>query len=304
MLCKNCGHTLEEGATVCSNCGNPVSPSEEKIQITYEDEATEYVEPPVITESHTFIEEDDFAKKINDQFNTKVIFKNGEELVQDEYDMEEEEESKKSYLVWIFIVVLLIVIGVIFYFAILPNIMVSNKNNNNVTVDDKNTGFSSEEWTNKEFRIDGVLYKINQDYSNFANHGWSYSIDDEIKLEAGEKSDDTIRLSSSSYKDNSLVVGFYNSSVKTATVKDCKVYSVEVDNKDQDKPIDFELPGGIKMGSGALEITSIYGKLEEDSITYDEVGKYSVYHYTSGDLVLDLYIYDNGGLQKFHLEEN
>ena len=38
----------------------------EKIKITYRDENEEYVDPPVIMEAHTFIDEESFAKKLNE----------------------------------------------------------------------------------------------------------------------------------------------------------------------------------------------------------------------------------------------
>lgn len=296
MNCKNCGEALAEGVTVCPKCNTPVEEAD-KIQITYEDESTEAVEAPVITESHTFIEEEDFAKKINDQFHTTVVLKNGEEVVEDDYDLEEGEDSKKGPIVWILMVILLLIIGGILYFAVVPNILVTKEKR--VSTDQPVQGFTSEEWTTKEFKIDGVFYQLNEDYSAFANHGWSYSIEDEIKVEAGDKTDSDIVLSSSSYKNNHVLVGFFNSASKDATVKDCKVYAVTVDNYGQDKPIDFELPGGIKMGSGALEITSIYGKVTEENIKEDTKAGYSIYHYEEGNLSLDLTIYEEDGLQKF-----
>ena len=300
MLCKKCGKEIDNSLTTCPFCGAEIQDSD-KIQITYEDEATEYVEPPVIMEAHTFIADEDFAKKIHEQTNTNLVIKNGQEIVEDEYDLESEEDHK-SPLVYIFIVFLLAVIGAIFVFAILPNIMVSKpKSKGTSTI--SNT-FTSEEWTSKEFMIDGVLYKLNKEYSNFANQGWSYSIEDEKKVEAGEKTSFDIRLTSSDYKNEYLEVGFYNASTRTTTVKDCRVYSVLVNNYESDKPIDFELPGGIRTGSGSLEITSLYGKLGEDQITIDDVGGFSVYHYTSGSLSLDLTIYDQGGLQAFHYMDN
>ena len=194
------------------------------------------------------------------------------------------------------------IIGGIFAFAILPNIMVSQKKQPSTTNIDQT--FSSEDWYSKEFMIDGVLYKINQDYSSFANQGWSYSLEDEKNVEAGAKTDNNILLTSSSYKNNPITIGFYNSSTRATSVKDCKVYSIEVDNSHTDKPIDFELPGGIRTGSKELEITSIYGKVEEEDITVNDVEGYSTYHYQQGNLSLDLTIYENQGLKKFQLLED
>ena len=63
MTCKKCGKELKNGTTVCSKCGTKVEASTEKIQISYEDEDV-FVEPPIITESHAFIDEGDFLKKV------------------------------------------------------------------------------------------------------------------------------------------------------------------------------------------------------------------------------------------------
>ena len=295
MKCIHCGREIDNDSVQCRYCGGAISDTD-RIKITYEDEIEDFVEPPVIVESHTFIADEDFAKKVSEQIHKNVVVKNGKEVVVDDYDLEGEDE-KKFPVVGICIAILLVIIGAIFAFAILPNIMVSqNKKPSTTSID--NT-FTSEDWFSKEFMIDGVLYKMNQDYSSFANQGWSYSLEDEQKVEAGARTENDIQLTSSSYKNNHLVIGFYNSSTRATSVKDCKVYSIEVDNSNTDKPIDFELPGGIKTGSGELEITSLHGKLEDDSITVDDVGKFKIYHYTNDLLSLDLTIYDNGGLKKF-----
>ena len=294
MNCIHCGKEIDNDAVQCKYCGGAISDTD-RSKITYEDEIEDFVEPPVIMESHTFIADEDFAKKVLEQTHSNVIVKDG-------VDSEFEAEEKKSPFVIIFIVLLLLIIGGIFIFAILPSITVSKSKAPSTTSIDNN--FSSEDWISKEFMIDGVLYKLNQDYSSFANQGWSYSLEDEKKVEAGAKTSNDIKLTSSSYKNNPIQVGFYNSSTRATTIKDCKVYSIMIDNRNTDKPIDFELPGGIRTGSKELEITSIYGKVEEEDITVNDVEGYSTYHYQQGNLSLDLTIYENQGLKKFQLLED
>ena len=66
MVCKKCGKELKNGASVCSKCGTKVAEKQEKIEVAYDDEVV-FVEPPIITESHTFIDEEDFAKKVKEK---------------------------------------------------------------------------------------------------------------------------------------------------------------------------------------------------------------------------------------------
>ena len=63
MKCVHCGKEIDNDSTQCKYCGSAISDTD-RIKITYEDEIEDFVEPPVIMESHTFIAEEEFAKKM------------------------------------------------------------------------------------------------------------------------------------------------------------------------------------------------------------------------------------------------
>ena len=124
MKCKNCGMELEKEDKVCSSCGLSISDIEE-IKITFDDEQEEIVDPPVIIEAHTFIDEESFAKKVNEA----------------KAEQEEEKETfNKIYKVF-FVLFVVIIIGFVVTFVVLPNI--SNNKENNILEEET---FTTEDW--------------------------------------------------------------------------------------------------------------------------------------------------------------
>ncbi len=293
MVCKNCGNELENNQQVCPKCGVNVEDIE-KIKITYDDENEEYVDPPVIMEAHTFIDEESFAKKVNESKLQKE-----QELATDFV----EEKKKKGIVFYLLIFIALIVIGVICYFVVLPNF----QHKSNKAQIEENM-FSSEDWTSSEFMIDGEFFRLKDNFSKLSDKDWNiedekYTVDTTIK--ANETTDE-ITLVNSSNKDQKIVVKVKNSTDKDQSLKDCYIYSLAIDNSEIEKPIDFSLPGNIIMGSTELEVKSIYGKLEEDQIIKDNVSNSVIYQYEDYTKHLDLTIYENGGLKAFtyYLEED
>ena len=273
MVCKKCGAKLEENATVCSKCNTSVD--EDLIHITYENEDTDYITPPVITEAHTFIDEDSFAKKINDASE------------------EEEEVSSKNPMIWVFIFLLVAIIGGGVYFGFFANL---NPNKTNTT----NNTFTTESWTSGEAMIDGDFYHLPQPYSAFYNKNFDLSsIESITNVNAGETTD-LVLLTSSFDSKHSLLVHLTNHDDKPLKFDECNVTGLMVNNNEGNNTIDFTLPGQITKGSKDLEIQSIYGKLEDTNITYDDVLQATTYHYVEGSKNLELIVFDNGGLKSFH----
>jgi len=272
MVCVHCGQELNENDTICSKCGEAVNPL--KIQITYEDENVEYVDPPVITEAHTFIDEENFAKKM-----------------QEARDAEEEEEDVSSHnpLIWAFVFLLVAIIGGVVYFAFFSHIPVKTSN----VVEES---FSSEEWTSGEFMIDGDLYKLNQTFSRFYQKGWNLENKDITTIE-GTVTTDLLPVVSSFDEKHIVRIQLTNPTEKALKVEDCIITGVMVE---ADSNAEFTLPGQIMIGSKELEIQSLYGKLEETQIVRDESIKASIYQYRDQNKNLDLTIYDEGGLKSFH----
>lgn len=272
MVCVHCGQELNENDTICSKCGEAVA--YEKIQITYEDENVEYVDPPVITEAHTFIDEESFAKKMQEAR---------------EAEEEEEEVSSHNPLIWAFVFLLVAIIGGLVYFAFFSHVLVKTSN----VVEES---FSSEEWTNGEFMIDGDLYKLNQTFSRFYQKGWNLENKDITTIE-GTVTTDLLPVVSSYDEKHIIHIQLTNPTEKALNVDDCIITGVMVD---VDSNAEFTLPGQIMIGSKELEIQSLYGKLEENQIVRDESIKASIYQYRDQNKNLDLTIYDEAGLKSFH----
>ncbi len=273
MKCKKCGEELEDNATVCNKCNTKVDESE-LIHITYENEDTDYITPPVITEAHTFIDEESFAKKVNDM-------------------NDEDDVSSKNPLIWIFIFLLVAIIGGVFYFSYFNNL------NPNKSTNDNNT-FTTESWTSGEFILDGDFYHLPQPFSSFYNKNWDLSsIESLNNIEVGETTD-LVLLTSSFDSKHSLLVHLTNHDDKPLKYDLCNITGLMVNNNEDNNTIDFTLPGQITKGSKELEIQSLYGKLEDTNITYDDVLQVTTYHYVDGNKNLELFVFDNGGLKSFH----
>ena len=275
MKCKNCGMELKKEDKVCSSCGLSISDTEE-IKITFDDEQEEIVDPPVIIEAHTFIDEESFAKKVNEA----------------KAEQEEKETFNKIYKVF-FVLFVVIIIGFVVTFVVLPNI--SNNKENNVLEEET---FTTEDWKSGEFMLGEEFYSLNDSFSKYFNKGWSFD-GVNSRLSSHEELED-IELYNSFNKDLNIKVSLKNKTSKDIKINESIVYDVEVDNTKNEVGIDFTLPGNITVGSKELEIESIYGKLDDTFKIRNEVSMSTTYHYNYLDhKYLDLIVYDNGGLKAF-----
>ena len=270
MICEKCGEKLKEGELICPECGfENKKNKEEKIVVTKKDDQVEYVDPPVIVEAHTFIDEESFAQKVKD-------------------------------ILWLFGLLLLAVVGSVLYFVVMPNVSTKNQSKNHEV---EEYSFSSEDWTVGEFMIDDEFYKMNQTFSTYFKRGWSFDtesfdqgIDDLVEK---EKEIEDVTLYNSFHEGVMISVSLRNQRQQATKIKNCYVWSVSVDNAKTDVGVSFTLPGQITNGSKELEIESIYGKLQDDYKDRDEDSMTTIYHYQNGNKSLDLTVYDNGGLKAF-----
>ncbi|MBR3211147.1 MAG: zinc ribbon domain-containing protein [Bacilli bacterium] len=288
MICKNCGQELKENEAICSVCSTPVSDTN-KIQVTYENRNTELVDPPVIMEAHTFIDEESFAKKVN------VLDQNTPQT-NNQLDEMWNEPAKKSPMIWIFVIGIIIIIGLVGYFVIYPNIKIESKIEKRIIAN-----FTSEEWTSGQFKIEGEFYQLNQPFSQFSNNDWQF-VDDEILLLVLDPEEKTeTYFISKSIDGGQIKVQIRNQKKKENTVKDSYVWSVEVDTTKEENEFAFILPGNIKKGCTIEEITAKYGDLTEKFISKDDNNKTTTYHYSKDNQKnLDLIIKDEEGLVAFH----
>lgn len=282
MICSNCGQELKEKDKKCSSCGLSVEESK-KIKITYEDEKTELVDPPVITEAHTFIDEESFAQKLNKMNQAKS----------NKYE-EEEKGKRKSPVLGILIFIILIAIGLVGYYVIYPNII--NKGDTTETV---KKSFTSNQWTSGEFTIDGVYYKLEGPYVDLYKNHWNF-IDSEtldLSLDSDEVTEDY--SVTNTFTKSVIKICLKNPNKKETIIKESIIWSVQIDP--QENEIEFELPGKIHIGSTEDEIKKTYGELTEENVIRDDENKTTTYHYSKEDTInLDLTIYDETGLQAFH----
>ena len=108
MVCSKCGKEIKNGARQCRYCGSDVAVSKE-IDVEYSDQFLT-VPPPIITESHTFISEEDFLKKVRQK----------EELDQ---EMWHDLRPKWGFPIWIFAFVLLSILVFVIGGMILPSVV-------------------------------------------------------------------------------------------------------------------------------------------------------------------------------------
>lgn len=280
MICNNCGHELDDKDTKCSACGLSVEEAK-KIKITYEDEETELVDPPVITEAHTFIDEESFAKKL-DKMN------------QSKSKDQSQEKQPKSPIVGIMVLIIIIVLGLVGYYVVYPNI-----NKQEVTKENDNKTFSSDKWTSGECTIDGVLYQLEEPYLELYKNHWNFADSEtlEMSLDSHEITDDYSLTNT--FTKSILKVRLKNPNKKETTMKESIIWSIQLDL--QENEVDFELPGNIHKGSTEEEIHTKYGELSEENVIRDDENKTTTYHYSQDNKIdLDLTIYDDGGLKAFH----
>ncbi|MBE5820036.1 MAG: hypothetical protein E7310_04410 [Clostridiales bacterium] len=169
----------------------------------------------------------------------------------------------------------------------------------NTSIDNTTSSVNQEvpsDWKSGEFIFDGKKYKLFDKYSNFELAGWSfdmakYGYDDSYVLNSKQKTYGTIDLENSNY-DADIWIGLINNESTVSTIKQCAIWSFDVDNAFADKPVSFTLANGIKNGSTLAEVKAAYG---EPSDTYyaDSLNYWEYTYETESNLELRLTIYDD-----------
>lgn len=280
MVCPKCGNR-ENKKNICSKCGFKIdTPIKVK---TFENEEV-VIDAPIITESHTFIDEEHFQQALEERLK------------------EEKKEMKKNSLNKFILGIITVLVAIVIIFGLL---YVSK---NRKPLDDKKevasniNEFTSNEWITGEIKLDGVKFKLKDKYMKFVEASWNidlekYGYANGYILNSGDKTSTTIQLNNEKYKSAIVQIGFINSSKDALDIKECDIWSISINNKNADVEIPFELPGGIKNGSTIEEIVAAYGELTAENVYRVDSNGYTTYHYQSGsDKYLDLYVYDKGGL--------
>lgn len=286
MVCPKCGNR-ENKKNVCSKCGFKID-TPIKVKTFDNEEVT--IDAPIITESHTFIDEEHFQQALEERLK------------------EEKEKMKQDFIKRLIIgivtglVAIVIIVGLVY----VSNKVKDNKNDNTAIVGDNE--FTSSDWSSGEIKLDGVKFVLKDKYLKFVNASWSidlekYGYANGYILNSGDKTSTTIQLDNKKYETAVAQIGFINSSKEPLDIKECDIWSISINNKNAEVPIPFELPGGIKNGSSIEDIVKAYGELTAENIYRVDAQGYTTYHYQSGtDKYLDLYVYDNVGLLEINFK--
>lgn len=139
----------------------------------------------------------------------------------------------------------------------------------------------SDDWKSLQFKLNGKKYSLLANYSQFKNNGWDFDLSDYSQngysLNSGDKTYGVFDLQHNNF-DSHVSVGFINTDSVTNDIKNCKVWSIEINNRFASEPVSFELPGGIKYGSTLKQVEKAYGK-PDDGDRSDELG-YWIYIYS------------------------
>lgn len=181
-------------------------------------------------------------------------------------------------------------------------IIATNKSNTT----NEETAELSDDWKSLEFILAGQKYKLNTDYKNLIDNGWSVDFAglgyaDGYILNKNDKTYSTTDLENEDYSDARVNIGFINLGESARDVSECQFWAISVDNTYTDTPVDFELPGGIKNGSTLAEVEAAYGIPEDENDIYisDSLG-YRVYSYSYDyEIHFDLTISDTEGVTGF-----
>ena len=286
MVCPKCGNK-DNKKNICSKCGYKI---DSQIKITTYDDEEVIVDAPIITESHTFISEEDFQKALK------------ERIEQEEQEKKSSEQRQKHNIIFAGVMLAVIILLIV----IVPNAFLKgDKEVNNAT---SSEDFTSTEWSSGEIKIDGVKFSLKDKYKKFVKNDWTvnlekYGYENGYILNSGDKTSTTIQLNNPKYSLALAQVGFINTSKEPTDIKNCEIWSISINNLDSLSPIPFELPGGIKNGSTQEEIFQAYGELSEDKIYRSDASGYTTYHYQSSyDNYLDLYVYDGQGLLEINFK--
>lgn len=286
MVCPKCGKK-DNKTKICAKCGFKIdTPIKVK---TFDDEEIT-VEAPIITESHTFIDEAHFQEALK------------ERLIIEQEKMKK--SSNKKFILGLStgLVIIFVLLGIIY----LPNGI--EDSNLNIGKIENSKNFQSNDWSSEEFKLGDIKFKLKDQYMTFVEKSWNvdlekYGYSNGYILNSGDKTSTTIQLNNQSYPSALVQVGFINNSKEAKDIKECNIWSISINNKNVATPVPFELPGGIKNGSTIEEIFKAYGELKEEKVYRSENQGYTTLHYQSGyNKYLDLYVYDKEGLLEINFK--
>ena len=165
---------------------------------------------------------------------------------------------------------------------------------------ESSTNTVSEDWTETEFSMAGIKYKLNTSYRNFEKNNWTIngnSFNNGLTLIKNDKTSVSLSVVNKDF-DSDVKVGIINLKDKRREILDCETWGITVNNEHATNPVTFKLAKGITNGSTKEDIIKAYGELSADKIkTLDD--RVILQYQKDYSVYLDLTIINDKGLTSF-----
>lgn len=166
----------------------------------------------------------------------------------------------------------------------------------------------SGEWTDMNFELAGKTYQMPFAYKELEAEGWTfdladYGYEDGYAMDPGDKVYATIDLTNPSYdEDLSIRVGFKNYSDSVLDIKECDIWSFEMDTCYGHKQLpsypSMTIGNGLTIGSSKSDVEALCGPYDD---IYESDSGYVKYTYNADDYTLKITVYEGMGTTCFEL---
>ena len=265
MYCDKCGAKVEKDANYCDVCGE------------------------VLKENST--------GKIN-----KFLFVEEKSEEKIEKESEENVNKKSNIIAIISVIVLLIAVITLAILGIYVKEEGSSFGKQRIsgTIETSENKIS-DDWTETEFTINKVNYRLETSYKTFEKNNWKIDENqfnyNDMTLIKNDKTSVSIALNNQEY-DTSVRIGIINLKNKRKKITECEVWGINVSNENKTKPVQFKLSKGITNGSTKEDIIKAYGELPEDKVKVLE-DRIILEYQKDYSVYLDLTVVNDKGLEGF-----
>lgn len=273
MYCDKCGAKVEADANFCDVCG----------EVLKENKSGKI-------DKFIFVED----KKEETEF-----------LDADEENAKEEVKSNSSNsgnktVVIISISILVLSVLSLAFIGVYTKVEGNISSEKESGVIESSTNTVSEDWTETEFSMAGIKYKLNTSYRNFEKNNWTIngnSFNNGLTLIKNDKTSVSLTVVNKDF-DSDVKVGIINLKDKRREMLDCETWGITVNNEHAMNPVTFKLAKGITNGSTKEDIIKAYGELSADKIkTLDD--RVILQYQKDYSVYLDLTIINDKGLTSF-----
>lgn len=273
MYCDKCGAKVEADANFCDVCG----------EVLKENKSGKI-------DKFIFVED----KKEETEF-----------LDADEENAKEEVKSNSSNsgnktVVIISISILVLSVLSLAFIGVYTKVEGNISSEKESGVIESSTNTVSEDWTETEFSMAGIKYKLNTSYRNFEKNNWTIngnSFNNGLTLIKNDKTSVSLSVVNKDF-DSDVKVGIINLKDKRREMLDCETWGITVNNEHAMNPVTFKLAKGITNGSTKEDIIKAYGELSADKIkTLDD--RVILQYQKDYSVYLDLTIINDKGLTSF-----